>query len=429
MVFFIIFAQKTSIMENEVFATAIEIRKVRHLENIKIEISETERKHLILTGKNGSGKTSVLEAVRDFLIIQTQTKLQTETTLLSEINTWKLALETLKTQLSNTQEMAMKKNLDITIENYQNSINVYEKQLDLLNRLKINFSKNLGDFFKELVLFYAKVQRQFKPEVPKTNEAVNLLEYNTLDKNASSQIVKYLLLQEMKMLKFFHQKREKEAQEIQQWLDNFRDILREIFEDNNLVFESDLDQFNYTIKAENNTKIFDFNTLSDGFASYVNIVTEILLRMEGMKVSRTDLQGIVLIDEIETHLHIDLQKKILPFLTTFFPKIQFIVTTHSPFVLNSIPNAVVFDLENRQRLENIEDISAMALVKHHFQVKNDYSQLLETKIETYESLVEKTDLTVQEITLLANLETELSQLSPLLSPEMYLRYKSSQAKL
>ena len=45
-----------------------------------------------------------------------------------------------------------------------------------------------------------------------------------------------------------------------------------------------------------------------------------------------DVQGIALVDEIETHLHIDLQKKILPFLTNFFPKIQFIVTTHSPFV-------------------------------------------------------------------------------------------------
>lgn len=39
-----------------------------------------------------------------------------------------------------------------------------------------------------------------------------------------------------------------------------------------------------------------------------------------------------LVDEIETHLHVDLQKKVLPFLISFFPKIQFIVTTHSPFV-------------------------------------------------------------------------------------------------
>lgn len=36
----------------------------------------------------------------------------------------------------------------------------------------------------------------------------------------------------------------------------------------------------------------------------------------------------------------------MPILTTLFPNIQFVVTTHSPFVLNSISNAVIYDLEN-----------------------------------------------------------------------------------
>ena len=45
------------------FLTDIEIKKVRHLENISILLDKNKRKHLILTGKNGSGKTSVLEAV------------------------------------------------------------------------------------------------------------------------------------------------------------------------------------------------------------------------------------------------------------------------------------------------------------------------------------------------------------------------------
>ena len=51
-------------MQN-VFMTNVHIKKVRHLQNIDIFISDTERKHLILTGKKGSGKTSLLEALRD----------------------------------------------------------------------------------------------------------------------------------------------------------------------------------------------------------------------------------------------------------------------------------------------------------------------------------------------------------------------------
>ncbi|MCF2683986.1 AAA family ATPase, partial [Faecalicatena contorta] len=45
----------------------MEIKKVRHLENISIPFDKDKRKHLILTGKNGSGKTSVLEAVVKYI--------------------------------------------------------------------------------------------------------------------------------------------------------------------------------------------------------------------------------------------------------------------------------------------------------------------------------------------------------------------------
>ena len=57
------------IME-ETFLTEVDIKKVRHLENIRIPLDNKKRKHLILTGKNGSGKTSVLETlVKTFELI------------------------------------------------------------------------------------------------------------------------------------------------------------------------------------------------------------------------------------------------------------------------------------------------------------------------------------------------------------------------
>ncbi|MHB1291690.1 MAG: AAA family ATPase [Sulfuricella sp.] len=49
--------------------------------------------------------------------------------------------------------------------------------------------------------------------------------------------------------------------------------------------------------------------------------------------SLEDIKGIVLVDEIDIHLHIDLQRKVLPRLIKAFPKVQFIVTTHSPLFL------------------------------------------------------------------------------------------------
>lgn len=46
-----------------------------------------------------------------------------------------------------------------------------------------------------------------------------------------------------------------------------------------------------------------------------------------------DITGIVVIDEIDSHLHTKLQKEILPSLIQLFPKVQFIITTHSPMFL------------------------------------------------------------------------------------------------
>jgi recombinational DNA repair ATPase RecF len=53
-------------MEN-IFITNIKIGRLRNLQTFNIEVSKTDKKHLILTGKNGSGKTSLLEAMRSIM--------------------------------------------------------------------------------------------------------------------------------------------------------------------------------------------------------------------------------------------------------------------------------------------------------------------------------------------------------------------------
>jgi recombinational DNA repair ATPase RecF len=48
----------------DIFISHIHVNEVRHLKNIDIPLSEDKRQHLILTGKNGSGKTSLLEQLK-----------------------------------------------------------------------------------------------------------------------------------------------------------------------------------------------------------------------------------------------------------------------------------------------------------------------------------------------------------------------------
>ena len=67
------------------------------------------------------------------------------------------------------------------------------------------------------------------------------------------------------------------------------------------------------------------------------------MRTKYFSVSPLTLEG-AFIDEIDSHLHVSLQRLILPFFTESFPNVQFIVTTHSPFVLMSTKDSVVYDL-------------------------------------------------------------------------------------
>lgn len=113
--------------------------------------------------------------------------------------------------------------------------------------------------------------------------------------------------------------------------------------------------------------------------------------MEAHDVRSYDMQGIVLIDEIETHLHVELQKMILPFLTRVFPQIQFVVSTHSPFVLQSVENAVVCDLEHRTVTKELSSYSYDALIESYF-FADKYSNVVKSKISRYEKLVSATKL-------------------------------------
>ena len=108
--------------------------------------------------------------------------------------------------------------------------------------------------------------------------------------------------------------------------------------------------------------------------------------MEAHDVKSYDLEGIVIIDEIETHLHVDLQKKILPFLTDFFPRIQFIVSTHSPFVLSSLSNATICDLETKIVTNDLSGYSYDALIESYFK-SDKYSEEIKAKIMEFERLL------------------------------------------
>lgn len=201
---------------------------------------------------------------------------------------------------------------------------------------------------------------------------------------------------------------------IQQWFDRFTEALRILLDNDTIELQYDYKEYNFKIHQAGRNP-FGLEELSDGYSSVIQIVSDLILRMDknwllGDEISQYDTEGIVLIDEIETHLHIGLQKKIMPFLTQFFPKIQFIVTTHSPYILNSLSNAKVYDLENGMELEDLSAYSSDELAEGYFGA-DEYSEQIKEKIKRYQALREKPDLTEEEHTERALLTKQITEYS------------------
>lgn len=98
--------------------------------------------------------------------------------------------------------------------------------------------------------------------------------------------------------------------------------------------------------VKDNTKLA-IDQLSDGEKCYIAMIGDLARRMaiaNPQKKNPLKSNGIVLIDEIELHLHPEWQRRIVPSLRTAFPNIQFIITTHSPQVLGEIKDMDIIKL-------------------------------------------------------------------------------------
>ncbi|MCI7048029.1 ATP-binding protein [Helicobacter sp.] len=113
-------------------------------------------------------------------------------------------------------------------------------------------------------------------------------------------------------------------------------ILQEIKQDKTLTFRLLHRNFGNRLGIAKNKERFlsNINQLSLGELTLLNLFINIIRHTDSSNETINKPEGIVVIDEIDVHLHSDLQSKVLPSLIKLFPKIQFILTTHSPlFVL------------------------------------------------------------------------------------------------
>ena len=374
----------------EYFISEIDIEKLYHLSDIKIKLDSNKRQHLLLTGKNGSGKTSLLLEIEKFLRAINDEKLSQ---VFDQYPTWiNEAKKKVLSASSDSEKYAADKDLKQCLgflKKYSDGVQINLNQYEGLEMMYHN-----GKF----ITAYFPSERKAQFMRPNGVENITLENTYGIDESAGDILLKYMVHLKTQQAYARNEGDQTTANQIQKWFDRFDSALQILLDEESIHIEYDYKKYDFKIR-QNGREPFSFNELSDGYSSVIYIVSDLILRMDKNwlledKISEYDYQGIVLIDELETHLHIELQKKIFPFLTKFFPKIQFIVTTHSPYILNSISNAKAYDLERQVELDNLSGFSS-DLAEGYFEA-DAYSDELKNSLNRYEELCFRKDLTEDE---------------------------------
>ena len=351
------------------FIKKIHINKLFHLNDIDIPVADEKSPHLIITGKNGSGKTVLLNAVADFFDI-------------------------------------IKNDTSVEKEDLYARVDV---QSDFLGTIVEKYNK--GQF---VIAFY-QADRKVKMSEPKNPTKPVYNKKGDVKETATSQFLNFLSDLKIQEALARNEKQTKDADEISAWFEGFESLMRQIYQDDHLTLEFNYRDYSFRICTEG--KKFKFTEVSDGFAAVLDIVADLILKMQDDN-SLTRIyqkEGIVLIDEIETHLHLALQKVIMPLLTKVFPNIQFIITTHSPFVLSSMPNAVAYDLEHQEVLDNLTEYSYESLAEGYFGVRTE-SSYAEMQLATFKKLLAKDELSDADKVEIKQLRSDFEKITEVLSP-------------
>ena len=164
--------------------------------------------------------------------------------------------------------------------------------------------------------------------------------------------------------------------------------------------------------AIKNGNIFNITQLSQGEKILIALIGDISRRLAIMNPSLENPlegEGIIMIDEIDMHLHPQWQSNILDKLSTTFPNCQFIVTTHSPIVIGSFNNALFFSLENG----NIKPIKKtfgkdVNLILNDYMATDNRNSYVKKRINNIIKQIENNNL--------EQAENDLSELKKLIDP-------------
>ncbi|AUX30534.1 MULTISPECIES: AAA family ATPase [Sorangium] len=382
------------------YITRIHVEQCRNVRQLDIDLSvplpaddaggpasarRPKFRHLILTGPNGSGKSGVLEAIRNDV----------------------------------SAGLVPPQGQQLSLPLIGSAPNELTWSCD---------ADELGKMFQRgdiIAVYLAATRRLQRHEVPGPRR----MRWKPADlrpeQHVANKFLQFLVNKRTDMAYAAEEGDHETASRISRWFESFERRLRQLMEDEGLTIEFDRRAYSFHFRKSDGY-VFGFNTLADGHAAVLALLAELLIRVDAAQQSRNDFtlepDGIVIVDEIETHLHLSLQEQILPFLTDLFPRFQFLVATHSPAVIASIPNAVVYDLKKREQAlsDGFRGVRYGALMTEHFGISSEIDLDSTEKLLRLRELARRSPRTPEEERVFVDLAALLSARSPTLAVEVWM---------
>ncbi|EGP2595715.1 AAA family ATPase [Campylobacter coli] len=356
------------------------IKNISAIKNLEFTASFTEEgnpKPIVIVGENGSGKTTLLSSIIDSFY-EISSKLFNNVAKMENTNRKFY-------KINGVLNLSLNKNKGFTIIKYKSkNIEKPIEYIDYINcntddikeicsfNLETKSSKKTTNFNKDDIErlqqewhtqahYYQPANRyeepfwknpnfdgSFKEAKKYTNKYDKELEIITsLEKNYS-----YILDIALDVLAG-------NGKDNKLW-NEINKILREIKQDKTLEFRLLHRSFGSRLGIYKDEKLFlnNINQLSLGELTLLNLFINIARHTDLSNETIDKLEGIVVIDEIDVHLHSNLQSEVLPSLIKLFPKIQFIITTHSPLFVLGMQREFGNDGFDLLEMPNGEKISA-----------------------------------------------------------------------
>lgn len=174
-----------------------------------------------------------------------------------------------------------------------------------------------------------------------------------------------------------------------------------------------------SLSFKDHNDVHDVMTLSAGHRSIFAMIGDMMIRLfeaQAKAKKTTDLTGIVLIDELESHLHPKWQKEFPALLAKLFPKVQFIVTTHSAICFLGMPkNSVFFHVQKNENgkigIEKL-DIDIENLLPNHILTSPIFGMENIKNVQNVdEQKVPTSELSYDEVKKRAETQAELKELA------------------